>query len=595
MTSLRKTFATAFCLCCAAAGLWAATANPEIRALQRPMTFIVPDASYSVEGAPDWLAIGEDSVWVSSKPTNAVVRLDLYSNRVLAKVMVKKPCSGLAIGAGSLWSPSCEGGTVDRIDIASAKVIAQIPVGPANTEGGIAFGGNAVWMPSDPKGVVSRIDPATNKVVAKIPVAPGSFTAIFAYGLVWVTSTEKNLVSVIHPVTNQVIAEIPVDAGPRFLTAGEGYVWTLNQTRGTVSKIDPRSRKVVATIDAGLPGPGGDISAGEGGVWLSMPGVPVTAIDPATNRVTAQFAGKGGDALRVGAGFVWLSNGKLSSVWRMTPEKVTRVTPHEWLLDAKKYDLDGSGVAAVALEDAVVFIPGEPLTLHMQATGSAASGEYVLKTLANGKSAEMAFVHSGHEWTATIQNTEPGWIHYSVCESATSKCSPALVVASPNTSVAYATHMLRLVPDGFLSPPPPAVAELTWHALEPQILPQDYLAVANMNTRKGPLGMVPDEDYGELKRHLWEFEQDSAYGWGLLTADEKEELACVYIQPSVKKDHDAIVIFWVTKHGAELGLEPILDHAVREWVKSSWPFHNAAYPGRDISMEQWKALPDAGE
>jgi hypothetical protein len=386
-----------------------------------------------------------------------------------------------------------------------------------------------------------------------------------------------------------------VDAAPRFLTAGEGYVWTLNQTRGTVSKIDPRSRKVVATIDAGLPGPGGDISAGEGAVWLSMPGVPVTTIDPVTNRITAQFSGKGGDALRVGTGFVWLSNGKLSSVWRMTPEKVSRVAPHDWLLDAQKNDLEGSGVPNVALEDAVVFIPGEPLSLHLKATGAAASGQYVLKTLANGKSAELPFVRSGDEWTATIQNTEPGWIHYSVCTVATSKCGPALVVASPNTSVAYATHKLRLVPDGFLSPPPPAVAELTWHALEPQILPQDYLAVANMNTRKGPLGMVPDEDYGELKRHLWEFEQDTAYGWGLLTPDEKEEMACVYIQPSPKKDHDAIVIFWVTKHGAELGLEPILDHAVREWVKSSWPFHNVAYPGRDISMEQWKALPDAGE
>jgi hypothetical protein len=218
-----------------------------------------------------------------------------------------------------------------------------------------------------------------------------------------------------------------------------------------------------------------------------------------------------------------------------------------------------------------------------------------LKTLTNGKKAEVPFVHSGDEWTATIEKTEPGWIHYSVCGMDASKCTPALVVASPNTSVAYATHKLRLVPDGFLSPPPPIVAEYTWHALEPQILPQDYQAVANESSRKKPLTMVPDEDYGELKRHLWEFEQDTAYGWGLLTPDEKEEVACVYIQPSVKKDHDAIVIFWVTKHGAELGLEPMLDHAVREWVRSSWPFQNATYPGRDISIEQWKALPDAGE
>ena len=60
------------------------------------------------------------------------------------------------------------------------------------------------------------------------------------------------------------IAEIPVGANPRFMAAGEGFIWTLNQGPGNVSKIDPRSMKVVATIEAGIPGAGGDIATGEG-------------------------------------------------------------------------------------------------------------------------------------------------------------------------------------------------------------------------------------------------------------------------------------------------------------------------------------------
>ena len=50
------------------------------------------------------------------------------------------------------------------------------------------------------------------------------------------------------------------------MAVGEGFVWTLNQTRGTISKIDPVTKKVVATIEAGVPGTGGDIAAGEGAV-----------------------------------------------------------------------------------------------------------------------------------------------------------------------------------------------------------------------------------------------------------------------------------------------------------------------------------------
>src|SRR5260370_25454878 len=171
-------------------------------------------------------------------------------------------------------------------------------------------------------GTRACIDPATNKVVAEIYVARGSYTVAFGEGAVWVTSTEERLVSRVDPTTNLITDRIPVGKAPRFLAVGEGAVWTLNQTEGNVTRIDPKTNKVVATIEVGVPGGGGDIAAGEGSVWVTSFGFPISRIDPASNKVVQQFTGEGGDAIRVGAGSEWLSNLKAGTVWRIDPKRI---------------------------------------------------------------------------------------------------------------------------------------------------------------------------------------------------------------------------------------------------------------------------------
>ncbi len=303
------------------------------------MSSLTPDAVYKIEangikGGPDWQAITEDSAWTNSRGTDTIFRMDAGSDKVTATVPIPKPCSGFAVAAGTLWAPSCGDKMIYRIDLITNKIVGKVAVGPANSEGGIAFGAGSAWMPSESDvakpGVVSRIDPETNKVIASIAVPPGSYTAVYGYNRVWVSSTEKSVVSVIEPTSNKVIAEIPVDANPRFMAAGEGFVWTLNQGKGTVSKIDPLTMKVVATIETGAPGPGGDIATGEGSLWVTQKTIPITRIDPATNKVMAQFVGPGGDAMRIGHGYVWLSNGNEGTVWRFLASKAV-VGPPEVL------------------------------------------------------------------------------------------------------------------------------------------------------------------------------------------------------------------------------------------------------------------------
>lgn len=295
---------------------------PKLAAVQRPMSELKPLAKFDIPGSPDWLAIG-DSVWISNKPKNNLSRLDPKTNAVAGTIPVGKgPCAGLALGFGSVWVPHCGDGTVWRIDLNSQKTLAEIKTGIADTEGGIAAGAGSVWMPSDAAGMLSRIDPSTNRVISKIPISPGSNTAAFGEGAVWVTSTKNNLVTRVDPKTDKAAATIAVGSKPRFLAVGLGSVWVLNQGDGTVSRIDPKSNRVTATIAVEVPGEGGDIDTGEGSVWVTAMGKPLSRIDPATNAVVKQFVGKGGDALRVGLGSVWLSNHEFHEVWRIDPKSL---------------------------------------------------------------------------------------------------------------------------------------------------------------------------------------------------------------------------------------------------------------------------------
>jgi len=123
------------------------------------------------------------------------------------------------------------------------------------------------------------------------------------------------------------VSTIEVGKTPRFIASGGGAVWTLNQGDGSVSRIDPATNKVVATIEVGVPGPGGDIAVGEGSVWVTAFEYPLSRIDPSTNKVAQQFYGKGGDAIRVGRGSVWLSNLEAGNVWRIDPRRVLATLP----------------------------------------------------------------------------------------------------------------------------------------------------------------------------------------------------------------------------------------------------------------------------
>jgi virginiamycin B lyase len=278
--------------------------------------------------APDWQAEGFGSLWVANSAKQAVQRIDPKTDRVSHVVPVGAgPCDGLATGYGSVWAVDCQQGDLLRIDPMAGRVVARIPLEPTSDEGLIAAGAGGIWVltgssdvtyAGNPgKGTLVRIDPSTDTVTARVTVPPGSTAAAVGFGSVWVTSVNGSTVERVDPTTAEVAATIRVSRSPRFLAVGQDAVWVLNQTDGSVSRIDPNTNQVAATIQVHVPGSGGCIAAGAGAVWVTMPGTPLSIIDPSTNTVTAQYAGVGGDCISTAFGSVWLSNHELGNVWRL--------------------------------------------------------------------------------------------------------------------------------------------------------------------------------------------------------------------------------------------------------------------------------------
>ena len=80
--------------------------------------------------------------------------------------------------------------------------------------------------------------------------------------------------------------------------------------------------------------------------------------------------------MRIGHGYVWLSNGREGKVWRFLPQKAISAAPHPWTDDAQQVDLDGYGKPDLLVEDLATFIPGEPVKFHMKLLNASAGSSF---------------------------------------------------------------------------------------------------------------------------------------------------------------------------------------------------------------------------
>lgn len=282
----------------------------------------LPKTTIAIGGTPDWMVTGAGALWIANIDRKEVDRVDVASNRVVARTSVPGvPCSDVTYGFDSVWIPICANGkgtALVRLDVRTNRIAAVLPIAPADSEGGITASADSVWMVTA-DGFLSRIDPTTDAVRQRVRVAGGSANPRYAAGVVWLTSAPANRLAAIDAASGAVVATIAIPNKPHFVTAGAGAVWTIDQGDGSVTKVDALSKKVEAVVRAGIPGFGGDAAYGAGFVWITVVGTPLTKIDAAANAVRGQWFGPGGDGLTFGYGSVWLADYNHGIVWRLAP------------------------------------------------------------------------------------------------------------------------------------------------------------------------------------------------------------------------------------------------------------------------------------
>jgi streptogramin lyase len=271
---------------------------------------------------PGWIAI-VDTVALPNAANDGLVRIDGRSKeKKLADPVtgVSVPCGGAISAFGSIWTGACGAKSLVRIDPKTAKVTATLPVGvgPARVE--IAATADSVWAITDAHGTLSRIDPQENSVVAEFRVPADCNSLTFGESALWLACPAENRILRIDPQTNVVDKTIEVAARPETLAIGEGSVWALCAKDGRIDRIDPKTNKVTKTIELGAPAAGGSIAFGEGSLWASIPGFPLTRIDVGAEKVVQQFYGAGSGAVQAGMGSVWLVNS--GKVLRLDPKRI---------------------------------------------------------------------------------------------------------------------------------------------------------------------------------------------------------------------------------------------------------------------------------
>ena len=91
-------------------------------------------------------------------------------------------------------------------------------------------------------------------------------------------------------------------------------------------------------------------------------------------------------------------------------------------------------------------------------------------------------------------------------------------------------------------------------------------------------GMSLADNENDLRMHADDFERRTGFTYTVLDpADDTDVIGCVYLYPAQEDPQVVEARSWVRADRAELDLP--LRHAVRDWLRSQWPFPEVRYAG----------------
>ena len=255
---------------------------------RRVVATIVPNVTVEA------LTVGAGSAWLADTRRGRAVRVDADLGAVADSVRLPTTREtgnqsgtrrAAVLSGGSLWVTSTPLAAVLRVDTRTKRVTARVDVG--NDPAGLAVADGAVWVADSSDNTVHRIVPVgAGAVTDTIPLGNGPGPIAAGEGAIWVANSRDGTVSRIDPATRSIKAEIPVGRLPAGIAVGAGAVWVANSLSGTVSRIDPRTNRVTKTIDLG-GAPHSPVVAG-GRLWVSVqeaPPAPAPTGGPSAARV----------------------------------------------------------------------------------------------------------------------------------------------------------------------------------------------------------------------------------------------------------------------------------------------------------------------
>jgi virginiamycin B lyase len=274
--------------------------------------------------AAPWV-LAADSILVANTAKDSIERFDSKTFKAGDPITgVSKPCGGAVSAFKDLWVISCADQALLRLDSKTGKLITKIPTGVSPVTGVLAASADSIWILSDGRTTLSRIDPAENKIVAEIRLPAGCGSLTSGESALWVACPNEDRVFKIDPLTNLVDKRIETAAQPIAVALGENAIWVLSKKEGKVERVDLKTFKVIKTLELGVANTLSGIAIGQGSVWVTGTGFPLTRIDPLLEkeRVAQQFWGPGGGAISFLVNSLWLSNTKENTLWRIDPKRV---------------------------------------------------------------------------------------------------------------------------------------------------------------------------------------------------------------------------------------------------------------------------------
>jgi DNA-binding beta-propeller fold protein YncE len=220
------------------------------------------------------LAVDHGALYVAA--TDRVLQIDPHGGAILRSLRMGSPVRALLDSRGSLW--------------------ATLDAGP-----------------------LLRLDPATLAVRASWQVTGSPDAVTTSPGSVFVTDDRERTLSRVSMRTGKVTATVSIGAAgagpPSQITVYADSIWVYEGA--SVLRLLLNGTQLVDRI--GVPGAGGSIAAGTGGVWVSG-SFGVARIDPATGALGTSLAvGQAGAAIATTGNAVWVVQRPTGTLLRLVP------------------------------------------------------------------------------------------------------------------------------------------------------------------------------------------------------------------------------------------------------------------------------------